>query len=113
MLFAGEHVTLHAAMPYYFTFNTIVYEPDYVLNAAKTGYVAATNDNRRSTLEPPLPVGISFWAGPGDEGVVIKVAAYEAATRHRKALPAFGAVAPPVGSVHSGPRGDAEPRGRR
>ena len=54
-------------------FNTIVYEPDYVLNAAKTGYVAAANDDRRSTLEFPLPVG----------------------------------------SGHSGPRGDPEPRGRR
>jgi len=74
-------------------FNTIVYEPDYVLNAAKNAYVAAANDDRRSTLELPLPVGISFWAGPGDEGVVIKIAAaYEAATKHRRAPPAFGAV---------------------
>ena len=74
-------------------FNTIVYEPDYVLNAAKNNYAAAANDDRRSTLEFPLPVAISFWAGPGDEGVVIKVAAaYEAATRHRTAPPAFGAV---------------------
>jgi Asp-tRNA(Asn)/Glu-tRNA(Gln) amidotransferase A subunit family amidase len=74
-------------------FNTIVYEPDYVLNAAKTGYVATANDRRPSTLEFPLPVGIAFWAGPGDEGVVIKVAAeYEAATTHRRAPPAFGAV---------------------
>jgi amidase len=74
-------------------FNAVVYDPDYVLNAAKNSYVAAANDDRRSTLEFPLPVGISFWAGPGDEGVVIKVAAaYEAATRHRMAPPAFGAV---------------------
>jgi Asp-tRNA(Asn)/Glu-tRNA(Gln) amidotransferase A subunit family amidase len=74
-------------------FNTIVYEPDYVLNAAKSSYVATANDDRRSTLELPLPVGISFWAGPGDEGVVIQAAAaYEAATRHRTAPPAFGAV---------------------
>jgi amidase len=75
-------------------FNTIVYEPAYVLNAAKNNYVGAANDDRRSTLEFPLPAGISFWAGPGDEGVVIKAAAaYEAATRHRTAPPAFGAVA--------------------
>jgi amidase len=74
-------------------FNAVVYEPDYVLNAAKDGYVSAANNDRRSTLELPLPVGISFWAGPGDEGVVIKAAAaYEAATRHRKPPPAFGAV---------------------
>ena len=74
-------------------FNTIVYEPEYVLNTARNNYAAAANDDRRSTLELPLPVGISFWAGPGDEGVVIKVAAaYEAATRHRTAPPTFGAV---------------------
>jgi amidase len=74
-------------------FNRIVYEPDYLLNAAKNSYVASANDDRASTLEVPLPVGVSFWAGPGDEGVVIKVAAaYEAATKHRTAPPAFGAV---------------------
>jgi Asp-tRNA(Asn)/Glu-tRNA(Gln) amidotransferase A subunit family amidase len=74
-------------------FNTIVYEPDFVLNSAKSGYASVANNDRPSTLQSPLPVGISFWAGPGDEGVVIKAAAaYEAATKHRKAPPAFGAV---------------------
>jgi Asp-tRNA(Asn)/Glu-tRNA(Gln) amidotransferase A subunit family amidase len=74
-------------------FNTVVYDPDYVLNAAKNAYVGTANEDRRSTLEFPLPVGISFWAGPGDEGVVIKAAAaYEAVTKHRTAPPAFGAV---------------------
>jgi hypothetical protein len=49
------------------------------------------NDDRRTVLELPLPVGISFWAGPGDEPAILKVAsAYEAATRHRKAPAAFG-----------------------
>ncbi|HEV3057215.1 MAG TPA: amidase [Vicinamibacterales bacterium] len=73
-------------------FNSIVYEPEYALNTGKTGYVTAANNDRRSTLATPLPVGISFWAGPGDEGVVIKVAAaYEAATKHRVAPAAFGA----------------------
>ena len=74
-------------------FNSIVYDPDYVLNPAKDGYVAAANNERQSRVDAPLPVGMSFWAGPGDEGVVIKTAAaYEAATRHRKPPPAFGAV---------------------
>jgi Asp-tRNA(Asn)/Glu-tRNA(Gln) amidotransferase A subunit family amidase len=74
-------------------FNTVVYDPDYALTAAKNSYVAVANEDRRSTLEFPLPVGISFWAGPGDEGLVLTVAAaYEAATRHRAAPPAFGAV---------------------
>jgi Asp-tRNA(Asn)/Glu-tRNA(Gln) amidotransferase A subunit family amidase len=73
-------------------FNTIVYEPEYALNAAKTAYVGSAGAERR-TLEPALPVGIAFWGGPGDEDVVIKAAAaYEAATKHRAAPPACGAV---------------------
>jgi len=40
-----------------------------------------------------MPVGISFWGGPGEEGVVIRAAAaYEAATRHRREPQAFGAI---------------------
>jgi amidase len=74
-------------------FNTIIYEPDYVLNAAKNAYVAAANEERRSTLAFPMPVGLSFWAGPGDEGVVITAAAaYEAATTHRRPPSSFGEV---------------------
>ena len=39
------------------------------------------------------PVGISFWAGPGDEPLVLRVAsACEAATRHRRPPPDFGPV---------------------
>jgi amidase len=76
-------------------FNAIIYEPDFVLNPAKTAYASVANNDRPSTLQLPLPVGISFWGGPGDEGIVIKTAAaYEAATKHRKAPPAFGAVSP-------------------
>jgi amidase len=75
-------------------FNTVIYEPEFALNAAKNSYNSVANNDRRSTLQLPLPVGISFWAGPGDEGMVIKVAsAYEAATKHRKEPPAFGPVA--------------------
>jgi len=81
-------------------FNTVIYEPAYVLNAAATNYVATANNDRRSTLAIPLPVGISFWAGPGDEPIVLRVAAaYEAATRHRKAPPAFGSVRAAVSPV--------------
>jgi len=76
-------------------FNTVIYEPAFVLNAAKDRYASAANNSRASTLDPALPVGISFWGGPGDEGVIIRTASvYEAATKHRKAPPAFGAVAP-------------------
>ncbi len=74
-------------------FNTISYEPEYALNSAKNGYSSVANETRRSTFEFPLPVGIAFWAGPGDEGIVIKAAAaYEAATKHRAAPAAFGPV---------------------
>jgi amidase len=82
-------------------FNTTIYEPEYVLNPAKTAYLSAANNDKRSTLEFPLPVGMSFWAAPGDEDVVIRAAAaYEAATRHRKAPPAFGPVAAQRKSDH-------------
>ncbi|HZF28555.1 MAG TPA: amidase family protein [Gammaproteobacteria bacterium] len=44
-------------------------------------------------LESPLPFNMAFWAGPGDETIILKVAsAYEAATHHRKAPPGFGPV---------------------
>ncbi len=74
-------------------FNTVVFEPRFELNAAKDGYAAVANNDTPTTLLIPLPVGISFWAGPGDEGVIIKAAAaYESATRHRKEPQAFGPV---------------------
>lgn len=40
-----------------------------------------------------LPYNIAFWAEPGQEAALIKVAsAYEAATHHRKPPPAFGPI---------------------
>src|SRR5262249_26859318 len=75
-------------------FNRTIYEPDFALNTAKNAYTSVANNERASTLETPLPVGISFWGGPGDEDIVIRTAAaYEAATKHRMAPPAFGPVA--------------------
>ncbi len=71
-------------------FNQVVYEPRFVLNAARNDYNAVTGD-ARSLLDTPLPVSMMFWAGPGDEAAVLKAAsAYEAATRHRLPPPAFG-----------------------
>jgi len=73
-------------------FNRIVYEPEYVLNRDKTNYNGVTG-SRETQLESPLPVGISFWAGPGDEPIILRAAsAYETATRHRKAPADFGPV---------------------
>ena len=73
-------------------FNRIVYDPEYVLNDDRNGYDNVTG-SRRTELDAALPVGISFWAGPGDEPIVLRVAsAYEAATRHRRPPPDFGPV---------------------
>ena len=74
-------------------FNKIVYEPAFALNAAKDNYTAVANETDKSVVDLPLPVGISFWAGPGDEPVLFKVAsAYEGATKHRAPPAAFGPV---------------------
>ena len=43
-----------------------------------------------------MPISITFFAGQGDEPTLIKMGtAYEAATHHRFAPPAFGPVARP------------------
>jgi len=74
-------------------FNTVIYEPAFALNAAKDNYTSVANETQPTTLAIPLPVGISFWAGIGEEPAVFKVAAaYEEATHHRKAPEAFGRV---------------------
>ena len=73
-------------------FNRIVYDPEYVLNDERNGYDNVTG-SRPTELDAALPVGISFWAGPGEEPIVLRVAsAYEAATKHRRPPPDFGPV---------------------
>jgi Asp-tRNA(Asn)/Glu-tRNA(Gln) amidotransferase A subunit family amidase len=75
-------------------FNRVVYEPGFVLNRLKTAYESEASEREPTTLDSPHPVGISFWAGPGDEALVLAIAlAYEEATRHRTPPPAFGPVA--------------------
>src|SRR6185436_13169522 len=74
-------------------YNDVVYEPQYELSADKKTYALVTG-NVRSTLPYPMPFSINFWAGPGDEPVVLKAASnYEAATRHRVPPADFGPVA--------------------
>ena len=75
--------------------NDIVYEPQYALNADKTDYVSVLAPGTPQTrLRHPMPVSITFFAGQGGEPVLIKVGtAYESATHHRVAPPAFGPVA--------------------
>ena len=66
------------------------YEPQYVLSADKKEYEAVTG-TVQSKLPHPMPISLMFWAGPGSDPTVIKVAsAYEAATHHRVPPPAFG-----------------------
>ncbi len=75
-------------------YSSVIYEPKFVLNAAKDDYDEVTNSTEPTFLETPLPIGISFWAGPGDEPTLFTVAsAYEAATQYRQAPAAL----PPVG----------------
>src|SRR6185295_3379691 len=71
-------------------FNQVVYETRYALSANKTNYNSITG-NVRSLLPYPLPISIAFWAGPGEEPILLKVAsAYEAATKHRVPPRSFG-----------------------
>jgi amidase len=73
-------------------FNQVVYDPQYVLSADKKSYTLVAG-TVRSMLPHPMPFSINFWAGPGDEPTVLKVAsAYETATKHRVPPPGFGAL---------------------
>ncbi len=71
---------------------TTIVEPQYALNADKTDYVPVLAPGTpQTTLKHPLPISITFFAGQGEEPVLIKVGtAYESATHHRFAPPAFG-----------------------
>jgi Asp-tRNA(Asn)/Glu-tRNA(Gln) amidotransferase A subunit family amidase len=74
-------------------FADTIYEPSFVLNEDGTEYdsVAGTTPTK---LASPLPFNIAFWAGPGEESAVLKVAsAYEAATHHRKPPAGFDSLA--------------------
>jgi Asp-tRNA(Asn)/Glu-tRNA(Gln) amidotransferase A subunit family amidase len=70
-------------------FNQVVYEPQFALSADKKNYISVTG-TVQSLLPHPMPIGIGFMAGPGEEPVLIRVAsAYEAATHHRMSPPDF------------------------
>jgi Asp-tRNA(Asn)/Glu-tRNA(Gln) amidotransferase A subunit family amidase len=71
-------------------YNQIVYEPQFQLSADKTRYIEVSG-TEQSLLPHPMPISILFWAGPGEEPVLIKIAsAYEVATHHRVPPPDFG-----------------------
>lgn len=78
-------------------FNDVIYEPDFALNDDATDYVSVLAPGTGPSRMPhPMPVSIAFFAGQGQEPVLIKVGtAYEAATRHRAPPPDFGPLAGP------------------
>jgi amidase len=74
-------------------FNQAIYEPQFALNPAKDSYISIANETEQTMMGVPMPFGISFWAGPGEEPVVLNVASvYEAATKRRIVPPAFGSL---------------------
>ncbi len=72
----------------------VIYEPSYALNDDKTDYISVLPETtKQSKLAHPLPISITFFAGQGDEPLLIKLGtAYESATHHRKPPPDFGPV---------------------
>lgn len=67
-----------------------IYDLKFALSQDGTKY-EAVEGTEPTKLAGPLPYNIAFWAGPGEESTLLKVAsAYEAATHHRKAPIAFG-----------------------
>jgi Asp-tRNA(Asn)/Glu-tRNA(Gln) amidotransferase A subunit family amidase len=76
-------------------FTSVIVEPSYALNEARTDYVSVIAPGTTETaLKHPLPISLTLFAGPGDERTLIRIGtAYEAATHHRSPPPDFGPVA--------------------
>jgi amidase len=76
--------------------NSVIYEPKYALNEDKTNYESVLPPGTQKTSLPhPMPISITFFAGQGEEPTLLKIGtAYESATHHRFAPPAFGPVPP-------------------
>jgi Asp-tRNA(Asn)/Glu-tRNA(Gln) amidotransferase A subunit family amidase len=75
----------------------VVYEPQYALSADKRNYISVLPSGApKATLAHPMPVALTFFAGQGEEPMLIKVGtAYESATHHRRPPPDFGPVVRP------------------
>ena len=72
-------------------FNQVVYEPKFALSADTKTYRSVSGTEKAMLDAPGLPISLAFWAGPGEEGTILKAAsAYEAATKHRRSPRAFG-----------------------
>jgi amidase len=73
-------------------FSEEVYDATFKLSEDGTKYDSETG-KAATRIPGGLPYNIAFWAGPGEETTLLKIAsAYEAATHHRKAPAAFGPV---------------------
>jgi amidase len=72
----------------------VIYEPQYALNDDKTDFISVLAPGTQKTKLPhPMPISITFFAGQGEEPMLIRVGtAYESATHHRIAPPMFGPV---------------------
>jgi Asp-tRNA(Asn)/Glu-tRNA(Gln) amidotransferase A subunit family amidase len=74
-------------------FSNEVYDATFALSADGTKYEGVEGTAATKLGGIGLPFNIAFWAEPGQESNLIKVAsAYEAASKHRKAPPGFGPV---------------------
>jgi Asp-tRNA(Asn)/Glu-tRNA(Gln) amidotransferase A subunit family amidase len=75
--------------------NDVIYEPAYALNDDKTDYDSVLPPGTPQTRMPnPMPISITFFAGQGDEPVLVKIGtAYESATHHRFPPPDLGPIA--------------------
>jgi Asp-tRNA(Asn)/Glu-tRNA(Gln) amidotransferase A subunit family amidase len=92
-------------------FNQVVYDPRYVLSADKKSYFLVPG-TVRSMLSHAMPFNVNFWAGPGDEPMVLKIAsAYESVTKHRVPPPAFGPLPARSAPQHPSTRGSSYPAG--
>jgi Asp-tRNA(Asn)/Glu-tRNA(Gln) amidotransferase A subunit family amidase len=70
-----------------------VYDAQFKLSADGKSYEGEESKTPTKLGGIGLPYNIGFWAEPGQEANLLKVAsAYEAATHHRKPPPAFGPV---------------------
>jgi Asp-tRNA(Asn)/Glu-tRNA(Gln) amidotransferase A subunit family amidase len=72
-------------------FNRVVYEPKFALSSDTKSYRSVSGTEQTVLDAPGLPISLSFWAGPGEEAIILQAAAaYEAATKHRRPPAAFG-----------------------
>jgi amidase len=74
-------------------FATTIYDAQFKLSGDGKSYEGEEGKAPTKLGGVGLPFNVGFWAEPGQEANLIKVAsAYEVATHHRKPPPAFGPV---------------------